>query len=212
MISGTASPAGTYAVTVTASDSTGAAGTASFTLRVLGVVTLKKVPNQLVLSGKTYHVLPSASDSEGGALTFSISSLPPGMSLNTSTGEMSGTITLTYGPTQWVSTLTATNEGGASASRTFSFMISMPVLTIAKQQARTTRVGANVSFAVKASDTAGAPLTYAARGLPPGLSINAGTGKVTGRPTKAGTWKVKITVLDSVGVSAKVSFTLTVTS
>ena len=212
LISGTASPAGTYSVTVTASDSTGAAGTATFTLRVLGVVTLKKVPDQQVLSGKSYRVLPVASDSEGGALTFSNSSLPPGMSLNTSTGEMSGTITLTYGPIQWVSTLTATNSGGASASRTFSFMISMPVLTITKQAARTTRVGANVSFAVKASDTAGAPLTYAARGLPPGLSLNASSGKVTGRPTKAGTWKVKITVLDSVGVSAKVSFTLTVTS
>ena len=52
--------------------------------------------------------------------------------------------------------------------------------------------------------------SWAATGLPAGLSINATTGVVSGTPTTTGTSTVKVTATDSGGYSGSVSFTWTV--
>jgi ELWxxDGT repeat protein len=44
-----------------------------------------------------------------------------------------------------------------------------------------------------------APVSYTATGLPPGVSINSKTGLISGRPTKAGTYKVKLNAANLVG-------------
>jgi uncharacterized delta-60 repeat protein len=52
------------------------------------------------------------------------------------------------------------------------------------------------------------PQTYAATGLPPGLSINATTGVITGTPTAVGTYKVAVTANGTGGLAAS---TMTIT-
>lgn len=44
-----------------------------------------------------------------------------------------------------------------------------------------------------------APTRFTATGLPPGVVLNATTGQLTGRPTKAGLYTVKITASNSIG-------------
>ncbi|MBC6446029.1 RICIN domain-containing protein [Actinokineospora xionganensis] len=54
-------------------------------------------------------------------------------------------------------------------------------------------------------------LTYSASGLPGGLSINTGTGEITGTPTGAGTSSVTVTATDGSGASGSTTFTWVVT-
>jgi uncharacterized delta-60 repeat protein len=51
--------------------------------------------------------------------------------------------------------------------------------------------GVPFSFTVAATGT---PTSFSASGLPPGLSINASTGAITGMPTVAGTYQVTVTL------------------
>jgi hypothetical protein len=67
---------------------------------------------------------------------------------------------------------------------------------------QTAVVGKTVSLQLSASSSAGAKITtWKATGLPPGLSISPGTGKVTGRPAKAGSYTATVTATDTVGSS-----------
>jgi hypothetical protein len=74
-------------------------------------------------------------------------------------------------------------------------------------------VGSPASLQVQASDSAsGQTLTYAASGLPPGLSINSSTGLISGTPTTSGTYNVGVTAQDGTGASGSTSFTWSVGS
>jgi non-reducing end alpha-L-arabinofuranosidase len=74
-------------------------------------------------------------------------------------------------------------------------------------------VGTAASVQIHASDSAsGQTLSYAAAGLPAGLSINPGTGLISGTPTSAGTSSVTVTATDTTGASGSTAFTWTVSS
>ena len=83
-----------------------------------------------------------------------------------------------------------------------------PVLTHPGNQSGFT--GVSVSLQLIASDADGDALTFSATGLPAGLSINAGTGRITGTPSAAGSRSVTITVRDAL-VSVSQSFTWNIT-
>jgi hypothetical protein len=72
---------------------------------------------------------------------------------------------------------------------------------------QTSGVGQQVSLQTSAYTTnSGAGLTYAATGLPDGLTISD-TGLISGVPTTTGSSDVTLTVTDSTGASVSVSFT-----
>jgi non-reducing end alpha-L-arabinofuranosidase len=74
-------------------------------------------------------------------------------------------------------------------------------------------VGTAASVQVQASDSAsGQTLSYSASGLPAGLSINSGTGLITGTLTAAGTSSVTVTARDGTGATGSASFTWTVST
>jgi hypothetical protein len=77
---------------------------------------------------------------------------------------------------------------------------------------QTSANGATVSLQISATDASGAALTYSATGLPAGLSINATTGVISGKPTTNGTSSVTVTAKDSAGTSGTTSFTWTVSA
>jgi hypothetical protein len=74
-------------------------------------------------------------------------------------------------------------------------------------------VGTAASLQVNATDSSsGQTLTYAATGLPAGLSINTSTGLISGTPTTAGTSTVIVTATDATGASGSTSFTWAISS
>jgi YVTN family beta-propeller protein len=68
-------------------------------------------------------------------------------------------------------------------------------------------VGVPVDITIGASDPEGLPLTFSASGLPPPLSINASSGRITGTPTTLGNFNTSITVTDSANNTVNASFT-----
>jgi beta-glucosidase len=73
--------------------------------------------------------------------------------------------------------------------------------------------GSPVSLAVSASNrNSRQSLSYAATGLPAGLSVSPASGTITGLPTTPGTSTVTLTARDSTGAFATTTFTWTVVS
>lgn len=72
----------------------------------------------------------SATDPEGGAITYSLvsGSLPPNMSLNSSTGVISGTTPSVGSDTTYSFTIRATDNGTNTADRAFSIQVKAPVV------------------------------------------------------------------------------------
>jgi hypothetical protein len=127
LISGTPTAAGTWNVTVTATDTTGAYGSASFTWAVNpapNTVTVTDPGNQTGSGGTAVSLQIQASDSASGqTLTYS-ASLPAGLSINSATGLISGTLPPYNGhPTGHSIQVTATDTTGASGTVSFLWAV-----------------------------------------------------------------------------------------
>ncbi|MEU1179995.1 M4 family metallopeptidase [Streptomyces sp. NPDC005820] len=84
-------------------------------------------------------------------------------------------------------------------------------VTVTNPGSQSTTVGTAVSLQISASSTNSGTLTYAASGLPTGLSISS-TGLISGTPTTAGSYSTTVTVTDSTGATGTASFTWTISS
>jgi hypothetical protein len=67
-----------------------------------------------------------------------------------------------------------------------------------------------VSLRLHATDARGAAVTYGAHGLPPGLSLNQSTGRITGSPRRTGTFDAALAAQDADGSTASATFRITV--
>jgi hypothetical protein len=130
VISGTPTTAtgSPFTVHVTATDTTGASGSATFTWTIHNVVTVTNPGNRSDRVGTPFSLTMSATDSDPSITTFTwtfTGTLPPGLSLSSSTGVISGTPNTTSGSPFTVH-VTATDSTGGSNTVTFSFTITSP--------------------------------------------------------------------------------------
>ncbi|MGW3423378.1 M4 family metallopeptidase [Streptomyces phaeochromogenes] len=104
--------------------------------------------------------------------------------------------------------------GNAFAGINVGSHITVPTtgVTVTNPGSQSSTVGTAVSLAITASSTNSGTLTYAASGLPTGLSISSSTGTISGTPTTAGTYSSTVTVTDSTGATGTASFTWTVSA
>lgn len=138
--------------------------------------------------------------------TFTATNMPPGMSLDTATGLISGT------PTQagsFLIELTATNSTGTSSS-TLTVIVTAKVPIITSPLNLNNVPGDSFSYQITATRT---PTSYAATGLPPWMSINTATGLITGTgavPNIAGQISFTITATNNIGTSLENTVNLTI--
>jgi GH25 family lysozyme M1 (1,4-beta-N-acetylmuramidase) len=149
-------------------------------------------------------------EEQNPALAFSPVVLPPGLTLNPATGQITGTLppsASTYPADVTVADATS----GASGSVSFTWYASGH-LTVTSPGNQSRSVGSPVGLQIKAVDSVSAPpITFAATGLPPGLSITIG-GLITGWPDTPGAYHATVTATDSLRASALASFTWTVSA
>jgi len=211
-ISGIPLSSASSTATVTATDAAGTAGSAQINWTVTNKVTVTN-PGPLV-SAPGVAITPvqlTASDSAvGQTLTWSAIGLPSGLSIDASTGIVSGTPTTTGSSTAVV---TATDASTANGSATFAWTISN-VIVVTNPGAQASTSGTAIAGLVSsASDSAsGQTLTWSASGLPAGLVINSATGTISGTPTTACACSVTLTATDTTAAFAKATFNWTVTN
>ncbi len=205
---------GPYSVTVVAEDGT-YSSSQTFNWNVKSPITITVPDTQTNNDGDTASLTLSATDSiSGSTLVYSVQGLPPGLSINTSTGALTGTLPVgdstigSYFPTIIVS------DGTYYSSANFEWDVN-PAITIADPGAQANVVGDVISLQVTASG--GGTLTYAATGLPNGLSINNSTGLITGTvgsgATAIGLFTTTVTVGDGTNTAVDTfSWTITGTS
>ena len=215
-ITGTPTTAGTFNFTAQVVDSTGSkAGTTTANCSI--VVSPPAIT--LACAGGTAQVgvpYSSALVATGGTppYTFSIisGSLPPGLTLNASTGAITGTPTTagTFNFTAQVVDSTGSKAGTTTAN--CSIVVSPPNLTLTCG-ITTGQVGSPYASGVTATGGT-APYTFAviSGSLPPGLTLNASTGAITGTPSSEGTFSFTIQVTDANGYTASASCTITITT
>jgi hypothetical protein len=170
-------------------------------------VTVTNPGTQTGTVGTADDVQIAATDSATGkTFTYSSTDLPLGLSLNASTGAITGSPTIAGSYT----TTVTVNDGTSASSVNFDWTIGATgknIVTVTNPGAQTGKTGTAVSLQIHATDSAsGQTLTYAATSLPTGLSISSSTGLITGTPTTAGTSSVIVTVTDGTGASGTASF------
>ncbi len=198
IITGTPTTAGNTQVLLGATNGAGTGNaTLSITVAPAGVAPIVS-NNPLTAAGTVGTPFGFTITASGSPTSFSAGPLPAGLSVVATTGVITGVPT-TVGITPVL--LTASNSTGtgiATLTITVAAAAVAPIITNNPLTAAGT-VESPFSFTITAS---GLPTSYAASGLPPGLSIVAATGVITGIPTTAGVFATQLSASNSTGVGS----------
>lgn len=200
VISGTPTQTGVFNVAVSATNVTGTTmGTVVLTVNLVApVITSSLTANATSGAPFTYTItannLPAS---------FNATGLPTGLSINTTTGLISGTPVVAMGGPVNV-TISATNATNTD-SKILVLTVSLNPPTFTSATTASGNATQAFTFNVTASDF---PTSYAATGLPPGLTINTTTGVISGTPTTPGVYNVMLTATNGSGSTPQ---TLTIT-
>jgi hypothetical protein len=173
-----------YSVTVTASDGD-LSDSKSFTWTVTNTnrIPIMKDPDFISnAEGDVVSYQIEAFDLDEQPLTFSAIGLPPGLSIDETTGLISGTLGYETAASSPYSPTIFASDGELFDSDNFIWVVTntnrAPVVT--NPGDRGNAEGDVVSVQITASDPDEQTLTYSATGLPDGLSINPTTGEING--------------------------------
>lgn len=191
-ITGTPTTPGTCGATLQVTDGAGASSSVSLTFVVAAQPTITSAQSNRAVVGSAVSV-PLTADFGVPPLHWTLAGLPPGLSSDPDSIVGSPTVAGTYAVTARVS-----DANGAVAEKSLTFQVVYP-LAIAEARLEAT-VGTALSYRIVA--TGGwEPFTWAAGGLPPGLTQDAAW--ITGTPTEPGAWTVAVTATDAIGIPAQ---------
>jgi hypothetical protein len=210
-ISGTPAVSGTFSYTVTVTDKNGRTGT------IICSITVAPAPAPLTLAcasstgqiGVAYNSYLVAGGGSG-SYTFSIQSgtLPTGLTLNPSTGLISGTPT---GGTAFSFTAKVVDSNDSVLTpATSGCGISLNGVPTAGCVSITATQGLPITpVTLIGAAGAGGPYTFTAVGLPAGLTMST-SGTISGTPTVSGAFSYTVTVKDINGNTGTINCSVTV--
>jgi len=199
-------------------------------------------PETLVVAGSSYNFQPTATDTDGDRLRFSISNKPAWASFSSKTGQLYGTpgsvgsynnIVITVSdkrrasaslPTfsiqvQAASSTSGSTTGGSATSSGTTVPVTSPVTNtvpvISGTPGTSVVAGSTYSFQPAASDADGDTLSFNIANKPSWASFNTSTGRLNGTPTsgQVGTYSgITVTVSDGQDTASLPAFTITVAS
>lgn len=208
VLSGTPTATGTYTFAIEASDTAGDLVTQQYTVTINSLITIT-----------TASPLPEATTNEAYSQTFgkvngsttvtwavSSGSLPAGMSLDASTGALTGTPTVD-GTSNF--TVKVTGTGGGTDSVAYTLQVAP--LTISTTSLANGDIAATYSESLSmANGTAPFTFTVSSGSLPAGLALSS-TGQITGTPIANGevsNFTVKATDADGQTATQALSITI----
>ena len=206
LINWTPTSTGDYEVTVRVSDGS-LFDTQSFTIHVSAEAdevptnqppTITSTPDTTATVNQTYAHKVNATDPDGDTLTYSLTTSPAGMTINSTTGLINWTPTSTgdYEVTVRVS------DGSLFDTQSFTIHVreesetTNQAPTITSTPDTTATVNQTYAYNVNATDPDGDTLTYSLTTNPPGMTINSTTGLINWTPTSAGNYNVTVRVSD----------------
>jgi prepilin-type N-terminal cleavage/methylation domain-containing protein len=210
-ISGTPTVPGSTNVTIRVADAALAFSTQSVTITVNPALTLSVANCTTAWTAqRAYSCTPIRT---GGQTPFSWSvssgALPTGVSLNATSGLISGTPT-TAG--SFTATIRVQDGNGAFDSQSLTILIN-PAVTVTIPPSSCKNVWtANKTYScipTKAGGTGN--VTWSVSGITnSGLSFNSSTGELSGTTPNSGTYSITFTATDSIGATGSATYTLTV--
>lgn len=167
-----------YSVTVTATDSdANISNTLTFTWSVSHLV-VSNPGSQTNLVGDTVNLTITVPYAGNGTLTYSAINLPSGLSIDSGTGMISGTIASDADANSPYSVTVTATDGTRTSSKTFTWTVPNLVLTNPGDQYY--HDGDSVDIPATVTQISGHTVTFSATGLPSGVSVDSGTGAISG--------------------------------
>ncbi len=211
LLSGTPTAAGDFTFKIQVKDTGTRVDAETYTLAVVPKLAITKPTAPGAEVGLPFSLGLQAT---GGRAPYkwSATGLPAGFTLDQSTGVISGVPGVA---SSGVVKVTVTDALGL----TNTIDVSLPVaakLAIRKTLLRAAKVGVRYAGGFTAIGGVG-PLSWTILGgrpgsLPPGMKLNLKTGRLSGTPRKAGTYRLRIQVTDKLAVKSAAPFVLKVLS
>jgi Putative Ig domain len=186
--------------------------------------TISGTPATTVVAGSKYTFQPSASDTDGDALTFSVTNLPTWATFDATSGMLSGTPAAANVGTSAQITISVADGKAISELAPFTIQVtaaSAPVTppsdppTISGKPVTTVQAGSHYAFQPATTDPSGGVLTFSVTGLPAWAAFNATTGLLSGTPatSNVGAYSnIKISVTDGQSSVSLAAFSIQVTA
>jgi hypothetical protein len=204
LISGTPTTPGLFFTSISANNGIGQGGIVVLMFTISPAGPIPSITSMALESSPAGAAFSYAITATNSPTSFSAAGLPAGLSLDASTGLISGT----PGAPQVASIpISAANSYGSSLPRNL-------ILTIGNFSAVTSATsmsgmaGSAFAYTLTANNS---PASYDLTGLPSGLSIDPATGVVSGTPLTAGTYTLSANAANALGSGPSTSITFTVT-
>jgi hypothetical protein len=206
-------------IVISVSDGTASAALPAFAIAVASSntpPTISGAPPTTATVGTQYSFTPTATDANGGTLTFSIANRPSWATFSSSTGRLQGTPTAAnVGPSPGI--VISVSDGQDSAALP-AFTINVTdaanrAPTISGAPPTTVVQGAQYAFAPTAADADGDALMFSIANRPSWASFDTATGRLSGTPSAqdvGATSGIVISVSDGEATTSLPAFTLRV--
>ena len=210
LLSGNPTAAGSFSITVTATDSDGGTGSQTYTLVINPAIVVSPTTMTglaIATIGNQYDQSITASGGAGSPYTFTTADPPDGLSLSKAgllNGSPMSSGTFTF-------TVTATDGNGGTGSQDYSLTVNPPIVVSPTSPTglAIATVGNFYSQTISATGGADSPYTFTTADSLDGLALSK-DGTLSGSPTTYGTFTFTVTATDGNNATGSQQYTLTV--